>query len=215
MWTRRLAVAGLAAAVIVVFEACGSESQPAGPTGQGLTTSEAAALNQQIVGMVIQGWGFDGTAPSLAPIVDEGVSLSVASAPVTFDWAVDVTTPCDQGGTFDIDGAISGTIDDQTLAGSLQVNVATSLTNCGLMLEGQVFTFNTDPALQFSGSNTFDAEGLVGTSTYTYVGGLGWAAADGRSGNCQFDVRVTLQADGAQAATGTVCGHSVNSTAGL
>lgn len=214
MWTQRLATRGLVVAALASLGACGGESQPAGPSGQGLTTREAAALNQQIVGMVLQGWGFDGTAPSVAPTPEEGVSLSVAGAPVTFDWAVDVTTPCDQGGTFHIGGSISGTVDDQTLEGSLQIDVSTSLTGCQLILDGHPFTLNTNPALQFSGSNSFDADGLVGTSTYTYVGGLDWAAADGRSGGCQFDVRVTLQADGAQTASGTVCGYSVDS-AGL
>lgn len=213
MRRHRSADIGLTVAAIVLLAACGA-GEPTGPSGQGLTTSEAAALNQQIVGMVIQGWGFDGTAPSMAPTADE-VSLSMVAAPVTFDGTVDLTTPCDRGGTFHIDGSISGTIDDQTLEGSLAVDVATSLTSCGLVLEGQVFTFDTNPALRFGGSNAFDADGLVGTSTYTYAGGLDWSAADGRSGSCRFDVRVTLEADGTQVASGTVCDHSVDSGGGL
>ncbi len=206
----RLSRIGLAATSVALFAGCESTDDPLGP-GQQLTASEAAAVNQQIVQLAFDGWDFGQAAASRAPRAEEGVSMSVAGAPITIDWSLGVSTACELGGTFDVNGEITGSIDDQTFAGDFQLDVMTSMTDCAFMADEQVFTFNTNPDLQLSGSTSWDANGLVGTSIYTYVGGLDWAAADGRSGSCAVDVVASLAPDGTESATGTICGLPVDS----
>ena len=202
---------GVAAACVAFFGACENGEDPIAPPQGELAPAEAEALNQTIIGLAFQGWGFDQAAASRVPAAGEGVSMSVAGAPINIDWALSVTTPCDEGGTFGVDGAITGSIDDQTLAGTLSLDVGTSMTDCGFLAEEQIFTFNTNPDLQLEGSVSWDQSGLVGTSTFTYDGGLDWAAADGRSGSCSFNVSVSLSQDGTETASGTVCGVNVDS----
>ncbi|MCG8469455.1 MAG: hypothetical protein MJB57_14825 [Gemmatimonadetes bacterium] len=211
----RFATIGAAAACVAFFAACESTEDPiAPPPAQNLTSAEAEALNEKITAMAFQGWGFDQATASTVPAAGPGVSMNAVGAPITIDWALGVRTACDEGGTFDIDGTITGTIDDQTLAGDLTLGVTTSMVDCGFMAETQVFTFDTSPDLQLDGTVAWDRNGLVGVSTFTYAGGLDWAAADGRSGSCTFDVTVTLRQDGTETAAGTVCGESVDSGAG-
>jgi len=190
-----------------LLAACHNAPEPLGPGGGGqqLSANEAADINAAVVQLAFDGWDFGQATSSRVP--GEGVSLS--SAPIDIDWSLGVSTACDQGGTFDVNGAITGSIDDQTFAGSLALDVTTAMTDCGFMADEQVFTFNTNPALQLSGSAQWDQNGLVGSSTFTYVGGLDWAAADGRSGSCSFDVLVTVRQDGSEAASGTICGVAV------
>lgn len=212
---KRYARIGVAAACVAFFGACEDGADVIAPPQGDLAPAEAESLNETIVGLAFQGWGFDQAAASRVPAPGAGVSMSLAGVPINIDWAVSVSTACDEGGTFGVDGAISGSIDDQTLAGSLTLDVATSMTDCGFLAEEQVFTFNTNPDLQLEGSVSWDQNGLVGTSTFTYNGGLDWAAADGRSGSCTFNVSVSLAQDGAETASGTVCGVSVDSGASL
>ncbi len=209
MRTKRYAKIGMAAACVAFFGACDNGDVLA-PQGT-LAPAEAEALNETIVGLAFQGWGFDQAAASRVPAPGAGVSMSVAGAPINIDWALSVSTVCDEGGTFGVDGSISGSIDDQTLAGTLSLDVATTMSDCGFLAEEQIFTFNTNPDLQLEGSVSWDQSGLVGVSTFTYNGGLDWAAADGRNGNCTFNVSVSLAQDGTETASGTVCGVTVDS----
>lgn len=207
---------GLAVAGLAFLAACDSAEEPLGPgPGGQLSASETTAVSQEIVQLAFDGWDFGQATASYVPRAGEGVSMSVAGAPITIDWTLSVSTACDQGGTVGVSGVISGSIDDQTFAGNLQLDVTTSMNDCAFLADEQVFTFNTNPDLQLSGSTAWDANGLVGTSTYTYVGGLDWAAADGRSGSCAVDVLVSLSSDGTEVVTGTICGASVDGSGSL
>ncbi|MDX1576891.1 MAG: hypothetical protein R3266_00335 [Gemmatimonadota bacterium] len=207
-WKIGIGVAGLA-----FLAACGGDGDPAGPgDGDELSVSEAAALSSEIVELAFQGWSFGQATNAVAPGVGTGeeLSLSVAGVPLTVDYAVDVTSTCELGGSFHVSGAISGTIDDQTLAGQLALDVSTGMTDCTIPAERTTFTLNTNPALALSGSVAWDQAGLVGTSSFAYAGALDWSTADGRRGSCVIDVLVTLAQDGSGVESGTVCGVSVS-----
>lgn len=206
---------GVAAASVAFFAACHSSQAPFDvEPGTALSANEAAAINQELVALAFGGWDFGQATPSpaQAPAGGDGVSASFATGvPISIDWSLGVSTQCDQGGTFDASGAITGSIDDQTLAGNLTLDITTSMTDCAFTADQTIVTFNTNPDLQLNGSTAWNQAGLVGSSTYTYAGGLDWSAADGRSGSCTFDVVVTLAQDGTQTATGTVCNRTVDS----
>jgi len=208
---KRYAKIGVTAACVAFFGACEDGEDLIAPPQGDLSSAEAESLNETIVGLAFQGWGFDQAAASRVPAPGEGVSMSLAGVPINIDWALSVSTACDEGGTFAVTGAVTGTIDDQTQAGTLALDVATSMTDCGFLAEDQIFMFTTNPDLQLEGMVSWDQNGLVGTSTFTYIGGIDWSAADGRSGSCSFDLMVSLAQDGAETASGTICGETVDS----
>ena len=206
---RRYAKVGVTAACVAFFAACENTEDPIAPPQQELTSAEAESINETIVGLAFQGWGFDQAAGSRVPAPGGGLAASMA--PINIDWALNVETACDEGGTFGVSGAITGSIDDQTFAGNLTLGVTTSMTACAVIAEEQTITLTTNPDFQLDGTVAWDQNGLVGTSTFTYVGGLDWSASDGRSGSCDFNVTVTLAQDGSETAAGQVCGVSVDS----
>lgn len=200
----------LAAAASVAFlAACQSDSEPLGPqTGAGdeISAAEAAAINEVLIGFAFDGWDFgDFGSTSRAP--GDGIALS--SVPIAIDFAIDATAACPQGGTVAVSGSIEGSVDDQTFEGSLDLTIATTLTDCAATADGRGFTFNTSPSLVLAGSFAWDQTGLSDVAAFVYAGSVDWATGD-RSGTCSYDVQVSVSPSGATAANGTVCGISVN-----
>lgn len=200
-------IARLAAVVTFVSFAACQTSEVTGPQQEGegsVSANEASAITNFIVGSTFEGWGFDDVGGGGGG----GASLR-SGVPITIDYGLDVTTGCPLGGELGVSGAISGSIDDQTLAGNLSLDVATSATNCGFAHEEIQFTLNTNPDLVLSGGFAFDQGQLVGDATFTYVGTVLWATDDGRSGSCSYDVTLTADAAGQSVESGTVCGQAL------
>lgn len=191
-----------ACAAFVAFAAC-QNGEVVGPGlgGDTVSASEAAAISGFLVNNAFSSWDLGG--------VGGGGSSVLAGTPITIDYAVDASAGCPLGGELAVAGSITGSIDDQTFAGSLNLNVETSASNCGFLHEDTQFTLNTSPNLVLSGGFSFDQGELVGQAVFTYVGAVQWAADDGRSGSCTYDVSVTASETGSLVESGTVCGQSL------
>jgi hypothetical protein len=105
--------------------------------------------------------------------------------------------------------SVVGSIDDQTGAGDLALDITSSLTDCAVQADESTFTLNTNPALVLAGSFEFADGALASPSVFTFDGGFDWTASDGRAGSCVYDVTVTMETDGAFVESGTVCGVSI------
>jgi len=198
-WITWIAVALGAASM----SAC-QNADVAAPEGAGdpLTTAEAAAISEYLMNGAFQGWDFSEAGSG------SGAAL-LAGTPITIEHAVTATAPCPLGGTLSVSGAISGSIDDQTFAGDLELGLTTTATGCAILHDGVQLSVDTGPDLQLEGSFAFDQTGLVGEATFTYVGALAWSSDDGRSGSCSYDVLVTADSGGSLVQSGTVCGTSL------
>ena len=192
-----------AAVAFVAFTACQSADVNGPGVGGSVSADEAAAISNFLVGSTFQGWGFDDVGGG-----GGGASLR-SGVPVTIDYALDVTTGCPLGGELGVSGSITGSIDDQTLAGNLSLDVSTSAVNCAFLHEETRFTLNTNPDLVLTGGFSFDQGQLVGDATFSYTGTVQWAADDGRAGSCAYDVTVAANASGQSVSSGTVCGQSL------
>lgn len=204
----RFGMIAITAASVALFAGCRDDSVAGlGAGGGELSAAEVQALNEAMVDKAFEGWDFGEATASRVP---EGIALNAVGAPISIDHAVTVSAACEQGGTASVDGAVTGTIDDQTFAGQLSLDVTTSMVACAFPAEGTLFTVDTEPDLSLSGSVAWDQTGIVGTAEFTYVGGIAWTTDDGRSGTCSIDVLVSLSQDGSSAASGTACGVDVS-----
>ena len=203
----RTRTAGLVAGLAwIAFAGCQNAdvTAPGGDGGVGtLTVAEIAAVSDYLMNGAFDGWDFGDAA-------GEGGGASLLSgAPITIDYALTIVNDCPAGGTLGVSGAISGTIDDQTFAGDLDLGLTTSASACAIAHEQTMITIDTDPDLVLNGSFAFDQGQLVGEAVFTYVGTVSWVTDDGRSGSCSYDVLVTATGDGSLAQSGTVCGTSI------
>lgn len=194
-----------AVAAMMSLAACSSDTVTAPQGGDAVSANEAAAISNFLVANAFAGWDFG----DIGGGGGGGGAALQSGVPITIDYAVDVSSACPLGGAIGVAGAISGSIDDQTLAGSLSLDFATSATSCAFVEEETRFTLDTNPDLVLSGAFSFDQGELVGDAVFTYVGAVSWATDDGRSGSCTYDVSVTASASGSLVESGTVCGASI------
>jgi hypothetical protein len=185
--------------------ACGDDDGPIA-TGDPLTDVEAQALSE-----VILETAFSSTAGGFG-----GVPAAVdgpQAAPVPFSTSVDISAPCDGGGTVSIAGDLSGTVDNETGEFDATYNVTQSHSNCvATSADQQTFTLNGATALGFAFSavtqgelTTFDWDG-------TLTGTIDWATGE-KSGSCSLSLTYTADYTGQSitaTSTGTVCGVTVN-----
>lgn len=195
----------MAATGLLFFAACSDSGNPAGPGGgDQVSASEAAAISDFLLGEAITGLDFGAIAGG-----GGGGAALRSGTPITIDYAASAEAPCPEGGLVGATVAISGTIDDQTLEGDLDLEVVTTAADCGIVADGTGFTLDTNPDLTLTGGFSFADGELVGESSFTYAGAILWSSEDGRSGSCTYDVVVTMSASSTAVASGTVCGTSL------
>ena len=202
---KRLTRSGAAAALLLAT-ACSSDdvTAPIPSGGDQLSANEAAAISEFLTSAAFMSWDFSDVAGG-----GGGGAALQSGSPITIDYAVDATVPCPISGQVGVQGAISGSIDDATYSGSLDLDIATSAAACAFLAESTQFTLDTNPDLVLTGAFAFDEGEIVGDAVFTYTGGVQWLADDGRSGSCSYDVSVTVNLSGSAVQTGTVCGQSL------
>ncbi|MDX1392786.1 MAG: hypothetical protein R3195_00275 [Gemmatimonadota bacterium] len=192
------------AVALLLFTACSSDdvTAPLPSGGDEISASEAAAISEFLTSAAFQAWDFEDIGGGGGAALHSGV-------PIAIDYSVDASVACPLGGQIGVQGAISGSIDDATYSGSLDLQVATTATACGFLAEATQFTLDTSPALVLTGAFSFDQGQMVGDAVFGYAGGVLWAADDGRSGSCTYDVSVTVSQTGSVVESGTVCGQAL------
>ncbi len=187
------------------LSACGDAST--GPEG-GLTKDEAGALASAILDLDVNA-GLTGAGSAA---VRAGAP---AAAPSTFSYHTSGEGPCPLGGTMFADVGLSGTFDDATQQGKLDLTTSSKYHGCVVKTEetGQQFTLDGAPSidavlhLETKPNDTFQLSG-------SYQGAVAWQS-EGRSGTCHFDLTFSgtvNQETGAGSAklTGTACGVSIS-----
>lgn len=209
MRTKTSRFAGLGAAGgLLLVAACSDGEGPTGPGGSGeLSAAEVEAISDFMVGQAFDSWNPESIGGGSAQA--EGEAALQSGVPVAIDYAASAQADCPLGGTVAATVSVQGTLDDETLAGDLDLEVVTNATDCGIVADGTDFTIDTNPDLTLTGDFSFVDGQLVGESTFTYAGAILWSSEDGRSGSCTYDVVVTLSSSSAAVASGTACGTSL------
>lgn len=188
-------------AVGLTVAACGDDGGGTGTTsGDELTMSELNTIFGELFEIAFGVGGLSSAA-------------SAPAAPVPFNQSISQTEACPEGGSVSLSGNLSGTIDDVTLEGNLDMTLTESISGCIIASGTKKFTVDGDPNIQITASVTF-RPGISGT--FTLKGGFKFTSDDGRSGSCGIDMSVNLATE---AVTGNVCGRSAGginvSVAGL
>ncbi len=133
----------------------------------------------------------------------EGIQL----AEIPINTSVDLSAPCDLGGSIDLDGSASGTMDDETFESDITMDIDVEFKGCVVPSEQLLITVNGDIA--------FDSHLVVGQETFSVdgsqVGGFSFTLDDGRSGSCSLDIEFSASTTGSTVqsnVSGTVCGRS-------
>jgi hypothetical protein len=131
-------------------------------------------------------------------------------APVPISSSFDVSVPCESG-TVSIAGAADGTLDDQTLQGSLSLQLAWDFHSCVVTGYYGTLTVNGQPDISFMANYVFGSEQMTVDGTQT--GGFSYSVSDGRSGTCMIDLSFDASynattSEETSTVSGAVCGRS-------
>ena len=184
-------VVGLTTALTLAFVACGEDIT--GVTeGDVLSSAEVAAVIAALSASYDE-LDVGSAAPAAAP----------GLAPVDFSQGFDITVPCEDG-TLDVAGSVNGTIDNETLASDVSVEVTWQPNACVVTDGENMITVDGAPRVEL----TLDWTSAEQAFTFdgTQVGGFSFTSSDGRSGSCAIDVTFSLTSD-AGGFTGTVSGE--------
>jgi len=191
---------GLAVGLALTLAACGGD--PLGVnSGDELTDTEIQAVFNALGGAVA---GIDASASRTAPL--DGIQM----AEINVDQGVDVSTPCNLGGEISVNGSLGGTVDDETFASDLEMDVGVQFDACVIAAEQN--TVSVDGEIQFEShfvlnEAAFSADG-------SQVGGFEFTTSDGRTGSCAIDIdfsaSLTEGTSAQSTVSGTVCGRSAS-----
>lgn len=187
---------------------------PTGATGE-LTEQQAQELAEVIFvqGFTLSNSSFD----PASPFAGDPALQAAAGVPVDFDFGPE-SVPCEFGGNVTVEGSLTGDVDQETGAGTLDFSLTQVHDDCGVQSEaGTSFTLNGNPntgldlGFDFAETGDFTMSGTMG-------GGVAWLTG-GNSGTCT--ISLTINASGnveteafSGSVTGTACGHSINETIG-
>lgn len=182
---------------LVLVAACGDPVS----FGDPLTDEEAASISAMLGGAAANGFnqGFQSPAAAAPYTAPEDV--------IQFSQAVSYSGLCAGGGSVNIQGKASGSIDTATESGTLSLDVQASASQCQAV--HNTVTFTVDANLSLSGDFEFANGVPVGNNEFTYKGQFEWTSDDARSGGCKIDVRLTITPTGAGVVNGTVCGRTM------
>ena len=188
---------GLTAALALTVTAC-SESLTGVDSGEQLSQAEVAAVVEAFFA------AFD--AAEAEADASEGAAAP-ALAPSTFDFAIDLSVPCESG-TFDMSGSFAITLDDETMEEDGRIEVTWEPMDCVVSDDTNTFTLNGAPRVEMVVEFAADEAGE--TIDGTLNGGFSFESEDLRSGSCAMDVTFHVETDGsvssASTVSGTVCG---------
>ena len=193
-------MSGLAVGLALTLAACGGD--PVGVnSGDELTDAEIQAIFN-VFGDAVG--GLDASAHVAAPL--DGIQR----AEININQGINLSTPCNLGGEISLNGSVDGTVDDETFASDIEMDVGVQFDACVFATDQNNVTVDGD--IQFDSHFVLNEAGL--TADGTQVGGFDFITNDGRSGSCAIDIEFSASATGGTSAQssviGTVCGRSAS-----
>lgn len=193
----------LVVGLILGVTACSSD-----PLGVNAGDQLSAAEIQSVLDAMSA--AFAGGSTLNGPAAGSGPSFGPAAVPI--NQSFDFSAAC-QSGTVGLSGSVNGQLDDQTLEGSLSMELTWRLNSCLVATETTSFTVNHEPEITFTGDFDFTQDEI--SVSGTEKGGFRFTAADGRTGSCAIDLTFSTSFNAvAQSATnsvsGTICGLSAD-----
>jgi hypothetical protein len=193
-------MSGMAIGLALTLAACGGD--PVGVnSGDELTDTEIQAIFNAFGGAFSS---VGASAHASAPL--DGMQM----AEIDVDQEVNVSAPCNLGGEISLNGSVDGTVDDETFASNLEMEVGVQFDACGVASDQNTLT--VDGEIDFYShvvlnDGSFSADGWQ-------RGGFEFATNDGRSGSCAIDIEFSAsytEGTSAQSSvTGRVCGRSAS-----
>lgn len=191
----------------LALTACESSTEP---DGDQMTQNEANALVQGLYGGSLLSYGglLLQADPAMLTVVPPGAPLPLEGA-----------APCTGGGEAGFSGSATISIDEAQ--GSLELELAGTLTpsGCTFTGDGATFVLDSDPGLAQTGTVFISLEAFSFSINIMSTGSFSWTSGT-RSGSCDLDNTITSEISMVDAAlsgaiptatiTGSVCGLSVN-----
>jgi hypothetical protein len=106
-------------------------------------------------------------------------------APVPINSSFGVSVPC-EAGSVSVAGTANGTLDDQTLEGSLSLQLTWDFDGCAITGSYGTLTVNGKPDISFIANYVIASELM--TVAATQNGGFSYSVTDGRSGDCAISL---------------------------
>jgi hypothetical protein len=193
-------MATLAAGLALTLAACGDD--PVGVnSGDELSDAEIQAIFNAFGGAFSD---VNAAAHVVAPA--DGIQM----ADIHVDHSVDVSTACALGGEIALNGSVNGTVNDETFASDLEMEVGVQFDACGIASDQNTLTVD--------GNIEFDSHIVLSETEFSasgsQEGGFEFTTNDGRSGSCAIDIDFSasyVEGTSAQSSvTGTVCGRSAS-----
>ena len=191
---------GLAAGLALTLAACSGD--PVGVnSGDELTDTEIQAIFNALGDAI---GGIDASAHRVAPL--DGIQM----ADIDVSQDISVSSQCNLGGEISVDGSVDGTVNDETFASDIEMEVGVQFDACGL--ETDQNTVSVDGGIDYYAhvvlsDGSFSADG-------TQEGGFSFTTDDGRTGSCAIDIDFSAsytEGESVQSSiTGTVCGRSAD-----
>ena len=203
----KLILALLLVPTTLALTACESSTEP---DGDQMTQNEANALVQGLYGGSLLAYGglLLQADPEMLTVVPPGAPLPLEGA-----------TPCTGGGEAGFSGSATISIDEAQ--GSLELELAGTLTpsGCTFTGDGATFVLDSNPGLAQTGTVFISLEAFNFSINIMSSGSFSWTSGT-RSGSCDLDNTITSEISMVDAAlsgaiptatvTGSVCGLSVN-----
>lgn len=192
---------GLVVGITFVLAACGGD--PTGTnSGDPLTNTEALAIFEAL------GATFGSISVGGAPPQPGSTTGAAPAAAGPIDESFEISVPCESG-TIQMSGSMSGTVDEQTLATNLTMDITWVPNACAITTGTTTFTISGDPEIRFQGDWAL-ADNLFSLSG-TETGGFSFTSSDGRVGSCAIDIAfsssVNLSTTTEESTiSGTICG---------
>jgi hypothetical protein len=203
-------------AVLIHFTGCGGST----PANNSLSPAQAQAVSDQVVQALTQSLENTFTSNSF-PARDTHPRLAAAVANLHPDsaggctstmtgencnWPVSLPNfPCGgpSGGTISVTGDIDGSLNNSG-NGSINTQLTITPDNCSV----SNLVLNGDPSIMVGGQINFTGTTPTFPIAFTETGGISYGPNP--SGSCQLNVTYTINSLSSCAASGTVCGQSVN-----
>jgi hypothetical protein len=194
----RSSVFGLAIGLALAIAACGGDPMGVN-SGDHLTDAEIQAVFNAFGDAV---GGVNASAHRMAPLdgpqmVDIDVSQDIS-----------VSAPCNVGGEISLNGSVVGTVNDETFASDLEMEIGVQFDACGI--ESEPNTISVDGEIDFYSHIVINEGGF--SAEGSQEGGFSFTTSDERSGSCaikiDFDATYTEGSSVQSSLTGSVCGRS-------